>query len=144
MKNGKTMNYPCLMFWPPVSQRASNPIRQLKLSTWNSQQPSPFQKEREKQISGLILAVWWTPTVRITCCWTNSFRGSVCKKHFWLSYKIFFPSNPLLMSSCRTDSWETIRVWAWLGRMGCHSCCFINMGSGPIPMLIILRKHLSS
>lgn len=144
MKNRKTMNYPRLMFWPPVSQRVSNPIWQLRLSTWNSQQSIPFQKEKEKQISGLILAVWWTLTVWVTCCWTNSFKGSVCKKHFGYHTKLVPTPTPnlLLMSSCRTNSWKTVRIGVWLKRMGCHSYCFINMGSGPIPMLIIFRKHL--
>lgn len=93
MKNRKIMNYPCLMF-QPVSQIVSNLIWQLRLSIWNSQQSIPFQKGKQRQIRGLILAAWWTPTVRITCCWTNSFKGSVCKNHFDCHPKfgfLFFP-----------------------------------------------------
>ena len=57
MKNKKTIDYPCPMVWPQINQRVSNPVRQLRLRTWNSQESIPLQKDKEKQISGLILAV---------------------------------------------------------------------------------------
>lgn len=74
-QRGKTINCPCFMLQGAVSQIISNPIWQLRQGHGIPSSLSQ-SKRKQKQIRGLILAVRWTPTVAITCCWTNSLQNT--------------------------------------------------------------------